>query len=303
MDRFDSQSVPLPGDSSASASTVDFGMDSVRVTITAGGDARSYAMNPAPEASIFLPFSFALYEQLVRRTLGRGVDSAAAELVFPGVFNPLPTSVRRLSADSASLDYFGAPLLLRIDRAGRILGADASATTQKVTVTRERRADIAGLARTFAARDSAEGPPGQLSPRDTVRATVGNAEIRIDYGRPRMRGRQIMGHLVPWNQVWRTGANAATGLTTDRDITIGGAVVPAGSYTLWTLPTRDGATLIVNRQTGQWGTDYQASEDLVRIPLVQRRLAEPVDTFTIALDSAGALRISWDRTEWETEVR
>jgi hypothetical protein len=305
MDRFDSESVPLPGDSSTAASTVVFGMDSVRVTISADGDARSYAMNPAGEASIFLPFSFALYEQLVRRTLGRGLDSAAAELVFPGVFNPLPTSVRRLSADSASIDYFGAPLFLRIDRAGRILGADASATTQKVTVTRERRADIAALARSFAARDSAEGAPGQLSPRDTLRATVGNAEIHIDYGRPRMRGRPIMGHLVPWNEVWRTGANAATGLTSSIDLMIGGVEVPAGSYTLYSLPRPDGADLIVSRQTGQWGTEYDPALDLARIPLTQRALASPVEEFTIALESTAAgpvLRLAWERTEWTVAV-
>lgn len=305
IDRFESQSVPLPGDSSSTASTVVFGMDSVRVTISAGDDARAYAMNPASEASIFLPFSFALYEQLVRRTLGRGQDSAAAELVFPGVFNPLPTSVRRLSADSAAIDYFGAPLVVRVDRAGRILGADASATTQKVTVTRERRADVAALARTFAARDAAEGAPGQLSGRDTLRTTVGDAEIQIEYGRPRMRGRPVMGRLVPWNAVWRTGANAATGLTSSRDLLIGGVLVPAGSYTLFSLPRPDGADLIVSRQTGQWGTEYDVALDLARIPLTQRPLASPVEEFTISIEPAAAdavLRLAWERTEWTVTV-
>ena len=277
-------------------------MDSVRVTLTSGESTRSYAMNPGTvEASIYLPFSFALYEQLVRRVIGRGSDSAAAELIFPGVLNPLPTSVRRIASDSVAIDFFGAPLLVRTDRVGRILGLDAAATTQKVTVTRERRADVMALARAFASREAAQGAAGQLSPRDTVRATLGQADIVIDYGRPRMRGRVILGGIVPWSAVWRTGANAATGFSTSADLLIGGAEVPAGSYTLYSLPRPDDAELIVNRQTGQWGTEYDPSLDLVRIPLTRRALAEPVEEFTIAIDPAdggAVLRLAWERTEW-----
>jgi hypothetical protein len=272
------------------------------VTLVSGDSTRAYALNPGTaEASIFLPFSFALYEQLVRRVIGRGSDSAAAELIFPGVFNPLPTSVRRIAADSAAIDFFGAPLLIRTDRAGRILGVDGSATTQKVTVTRERHVDVMALARAFVAREAAQGTPGQLSPRDTVRAVIGAAEIQIDYGRPRARGRAIMGGIVPWGEVWRTGANAATGFSTSADLLLGGVEIPAGDYTLYSIPRPDGAELIVNRQTGQWGTEYDPTLDLVRIPLDRRELAAPVEAFTIAVDPAdgGArLRFAWERTEW-----
>jgi hypothetical protein len=304
--RFESASVPLPNDSSRGSSTVIFGMDSVRVTLSSGDSTRAYAMNPAvTEASVYLPFSFALYEQLVRRTIGRGADSALAELVFPGVFNPLPTSVRRIAPDSIAIDFFGAPMLARIDRTGRILGLDASSTTQKVTVKRERGADVPALARAFADRERTEGAPGQLSRRDTVRATVLGAEIQIDYGRPQLRGRTALGALVPWNAVWRTGANAATGFTTTGDLVVGGVDVPAGSYTLYTLPAPAGAELIVNRQTGQWGTEYDPGLDLARIPLAQRSLREPVEAFTIAIDSANGsavLRLAWERTEWTVTV-
>jgi hypothetical protein len=300
--RFESSSVPLENDSTRASTTVVFGMDSVRVTLVDGDGTRAYAQNPGTaEVSIFLPLSFALYEQLVRRTVGRGSDSADAELIFPGVFNPLPAGVRRTASDSAVIDFFGAPLLVRIDRTGRILGADGSRTTQKVTVTRERRVDVAALARAFAARERAEGAIGQLSRRDTVRAAVGGAEIQIDYGRPRVRGRTIMGGVVPWGEVWRTGANAATGFTTSADLLLGGARIPAGSYTLYSLPRPDGAELILNRQTGQWGTEYDASLDLVRVPLTRRSLPAPVEEFTIAIDqvAGGAeLRFAWERTEW-----
>jgi hypothetical protein len=157
------------------------------------------------------------------------------------------------------------------------------------------------LARAFVAREAAQGTPGQLSPRDTVRAVIGAAEIQIDYGRPRARGRAIMGGIVPWGEVWRTGANAATGFSTSADLLLGGVEIPAGDYTLYSIPRPDGAELIVNRQTGQWGTEYHPALDLARIPLDRRELAAPVEAFTIAVDPAdgGArLRFAWEQTEW-----
>ena len=82
-----------------------------------------------------------------------------------------------------------------------------------------------------------------------------------------MRDRKIFGGLVPYGQVWRTGANSATSLKTDVDLTIGGAPVPAGSYTLYTIPTETGWKLIINKQTGQWGTDYDEKQDLARVDM------------------------------------
>jgi hypothetical protein len=121
----------------------------------------------------------------------------------------------------------------------------------------------------------------------------------VDYGRPRKRGREIFGNVVPWGQVWRTGANAATQLVVSRDIVIGSLVVPAGTYTLWTLPTASGWQLIVNRQFGQWGTEYDAARDLGRVPMTVVSLAEPVENCTIAIEAQGAgglLSVLWDRT-------
>jgi hypothetical protein len=103
---------------------------------------------------------------------------------------------------------------------------------------------------------------------------VGAAQVLVDYSRPSARGRTVWGGaLVPYGQVWRTGANAATQLVTSADLTIGGAAVPAGTYTLFTLPTADGGQLIVNKKTGEWGTEYDAAQDLVRIPLRASALA------------------------------
>lgn len=126
-----------------------------------------------------------------------------------------------------------------------------------------------------------------LSPRDTARFELGNnRRVWIDYGRPSMRGRRIMGDLVPFGRVWRTGANAATTLVTDVDLQVGNARVPRGTYTLYTLPTAQGWTLIVNKQTGQWGTQYEQSRDLVRIPMQVARTPRPVEQFTISMARA-----------------
>jgi hypothetical protein len=139
-----------------------------------------------------------------------------------------------------------------------------------------------------------------LSPRDSVFLTLDTNTISVNYGRPSMRGRKIMGALVPWDQVWRTGANEATHLRTNFDATIGGVPLPRGSYTLWTIPSQSGWKLIINRQTGQWGTRYDESQDLARFNAKVEQLTSPVDTFTIALEAkgptSGVLKLMWENT-------
>lgn len=121
-------------------------------------------------------------------------------------------------------------------------------------------------------------PPGEAS----VKFDDGKA-VTIKYSRPSMRGRKIYGELVPYGKVWRTGANAATSLTTDTALDIGGTTVPAGNYTLYTLPGEKSWELIVNKQTGQWGTKYDEAQDLARIPMKVSQLPSGLETFTISL--------------------
>jgi hypothetical protein len=153
-----------------------------------------------------------------------------------------------------------------------------------------------------AAPANAAAPQAQQvpSPRDTTEMRLGNDRIFVDYGRPSMRGRAIMGGLVPYGQVWRTGANAATTLVTPRDLRIGDTRVPAGTYTLYTLPGESGWQLIINRQTGQWGTEYDQAQDLARIPMQVERLPQPVEQFTIDLapgsGNAFDLGLRWENT-------
>jgi hypothetical protein len=149
--------------------------------------------------------------------------------------------------------------------------------------------------------------PRLLSPRDSTRQTIGQANIVVDYGRPSKRRRTIFGALVPYGVVWRTGANEATHLRTDRDLTIGGVRVPRGTYTLWTIPERESWTLIINRVTGQWGTDYDKSQDLARVNMNVTTLDESVEQFTIAVAPNGArsgvLTMTWDMTQASVPIQ
>jgi hypothetical protein len=145
---------------------------------------------------------------------------------------------------------------------------------------------------------------------------AGPAKIAIDYGQPHLRGRNVIGmpEVVPWDSVWRTGANMATQLSTEVDITIGNTFIPRGIYTLFSLPTRTGWKLVVSKDVNQWGTNYDASKDFARIDLRQRTLPEPVESLTFWLVPAlenppsktfphGVLKFAWGTTELSTDWR
>jgi len=157
-------------------------------------------------------------------------------------------------------------------------------------------ATITALA--FAATTHAEDK--RASPHADVTATLAGKKITVSYGRPYMKGRAIFGGLVPWGEVWRTGADEATTFTTEADVVIGGVKVPRGEYALFTLPTEKQWTLVLNKTAKQWGAfKYDAAQDLGRAPMTVASLAKPVEQFTIEMVPAGkqvTLKLSWDRT-------
>ena len=154
----------------------------------------------------------------------------------------------------------------------------------------------------------AEDKKPRVSPHETVNASVGDAKITIVYGRPYTKDpksgekRKIWGGLVPYGKVWRLGADEATILTTDKDISIGGTPIKAGSYSLYLLPSESGAKLIVNKQTGQWGTKYDEKQDLVRIDMKKQAADKPADQFTIAIDN-GVLKLMWEDTQYSAQIK
>lgn len=144
-------------------------------------------------------------------------------------------------------------------------------------------------------------PPGEAS----VKFDDGKS-VTIKYSRPSMRGRKIFGELVPYGKVWRTGANSATSLTTDTALDIGGTNVPAGNYTLYSVPGEKSWQLIVNKETGQWGTKYDEGQDLARIPMKVSQLPSGLEIFTISLDKTGGksatLKVEWELTSASVNI-
>ena len=195
---------------------------------------------------------------------------------------------------------FRGPMSVEADADGRLLTLDAGATTRKLVVRRVADVDVEAAATRYAEQDAAGRSVGDLSGRGETVATIAGATIAVDYGQPQMRGREIWGALVPWGELWRTGANRATHLTTDRALVLdpdGAALaVPAGAYTLYSIPEAEGGLLIVNRQTGQGGTTYEATRDLGRVPLTRSSLTEAVEVFTIGVEAegrGGRLALRW----------
>ena len=193
-----------------------------------------------------------------------------------------------------------------VDSSGRMLTYSGQRSTYKVTVTRTATPpDIDAVGDRLAAAERGTGQQ-QLSVRDTARATIGNARFVVDYSRPLARGRTLLGNVISYDRVWRTGANAATQFTTSAPITLGGLMVPAGTYTLWTVPHRGGVDLVVNRQTRQWGTDYDRAQDLGRAPMKAESVDTPVDKFTISIEPSdtrhGTLVMSWGTFRWTAPV-
>ena len=141
-----------------------------------------------------------------------------------------------------------------------------------------------------------EGKP-VASPPETATVSLNGHTITIKYGAPSLRGRALGAELVPWDKVWRTGANEATTFVTDDKIKIGGTMVPAGSYTLYTLPNPTRWVLIINKQTGQWGTEYHQEQDLARIPMQSKKLDTPQEKMSISFENTQGniteLHIRW----------
>jgi hypothetical protein len=149
----------------------------------------------------------------------------------------------------------------------------------------------------------------RVSPHETVGAVVDGNRVTVVYGRPYTKDpktgapRKIWGGLVPYGKVWRTGADEATLLITQKPIVFGETTVPAGAYTLYTLPQEDGsAKLIVNKQLGQWGTQYDEKQDLARIDLKKDALEKTADQLAISVSKnsggGGVLKIMWEDTQF-----
>lgn len=282
--------------------TIEFGTDSAiaRVQRDTVATARAAAANAFP----YLNYGMAFFQLPLSALRASGADNASYA-IYTGGRTSTPVSVRSTGPNTYGLSIGPYTYAVRTDDAGVVQTVDGTGTTQQFVATLQRDpVNVTTLASTWAAAERNRRPVTSLSPRDTTRATIGSAEILVDYSRPLTRGRQVWrSNGVLNDTLWRTGANAATQFRTNVPLTFGGQQVPPGTYTLWTLAVPGRYQLIINKQTGQWGTMYDAAQDLVRVPAQARTLSSPVEQFTIVVEptgpgaGGGLIRLQWGTQE------
>lgn len=277
--------------------------DSLRIEQVMGSE-RTERMAAAPAE--WLPFIDLVhwpFDVALRRLRASGASSVDAPMLSGSRVSAFPLAF--IGSDSATVTHpTRGTMRLTVLPDGSIRTLDAGATTRALIVTRAGNADVPGLAREYASRDASGRGVGELSGRGGGETVVHGATITLDYGVPLKRGRDIWGALVRYGQLWRTGANRATHFSTDTDLRFGDLLVPAGDYTLFSIPEADGGLLIINRQTGQNGQQYNAERDLGRVQLRARALNREVEPFTISVreeSGRGVLALQWDRTELTAE--
>lgn len=145
-------------------------------------------------------------------------------------------------------------------------------------------------------RDNSET---RSSPNASVSQTIGTTQVTITYGRPGIKGRNIFGDLVPFDEVWRTGANESTAITFSENVVIEGQEVEAGTYSLYTIPSENEWTIILNSKLS-WGTQYDENQDVVRVKTKQEK-GEKVEQFMIyfedVTDTSAKAVLHWDTTK------
>ena len=286
-----------------------FASDSVTRSWTANGQpvSRHHAVPKGTLPSI--GGSYLMVEMGIAAARAAGATSYKLISATSAQDNPSTVDLVLVSADSVEVVQQGFRTGYKLDKNGRIVRGDGSLTTQKLIGVAAGDIDADALAKGWAARDAAGQGVGVASTRDTARATLGGATVTLDYGRPAKRGREIWGALVPFDTVWRFGANAAAQLKTDKDIDIGGTTVPAGAYTVWLLPTKGTSLLVISKKTVDergtplWGTGYDPSQDLARIPLAHHSgLAELEERFHVFFQG-DLLMLHWDKAGYGVKVK
>jgi hypothetical protein len=258
-------------------------------------------------------FVYGTWELLIHAARGRA-DSTQVGIYFfegwaEGGFGF--GRVRPLGGDSLSVSSSGlsGAGVAHVDAAGRLVSYSGAGTTYKQQV--RRVADVPDLDAVFerlAANESGRAPATAFSVRDTARASIDGLDATIEHSRPLARGRVLVGGLIPYGRVWRIGANAATHITFTAPVELAGVPLDSGTYTLWTLPTERDVQLIINRQTGQWGTGYNARQDIARVPMRVDTTHASVEAFTIRVEPtptegpAGALVIQWGTFRWSVPL-
>ena len=286
--------------------SVEFGPDSIHVT-RLGPDGPQTTAVPAVEGAvpIFDPFfnnPMSLMELALRSAKSRGdgmvrlyyLGSAGVQELPLGETDPGEVSYPYVLARQYPM-MAGTRLYASMDGM-RLVRFDARETTFKIVTDRNIWADPLVLGRQFEERGLGAGGMSGMSPPTRAAGRVGTVDVAITYGQPRRRGRNIFPDVVPFDQIWRAGANAATEISFSGSVVLGGRPVPAGSYSVWVIPGERADTLILNEATRIWGTMYDSEQDFLRVPMRRQLVEEPIEDLTYAIKSgsdAGRLELAW----------
>ena len=279
--------VHTTGDSITERVLITLASDSATIQRQVGDSTTTRRFAAAPVALPRHPSTDAgLLELRTRQLVASGMNEIVEESFSTGDTLSAADTLRRVAPDTVVVP---GPRLV-IDSAGRILklGDNAERTT----------VDIEALATAFRGR-----PLGELSPRDSVAASIGGANVSVAYGSPRKRGREVFGALVPWDRPWRTGANNATLFTTDQPIRAGSVRLPAGKYSVFTIPGQSGWTLLLSSNLGDNAAVYDSTTIVARIPMQSSAASTPAERLTFEITPDGTLRVTWDTVSASVQLR
>ena len=214
--------------------------------------------------------------------------------------------IHKVKADSMTLRHPSRGVMgVTVDKDGNLVKLDAALTTRKLIVNRAGTLDFENIVKGFAEKDKNGSPlSGELSGGVEDSFSFKGADFNVTYGSPKKRGRAIFGGIVSYGTRWRTGANRATHFSTSKNLQMGSLEIPAGEYTLFTIPEKEGGVLIINKQTGQNGQSYDESLDLGRVPMKVSKQAEVTEDFTIKVvenSAGGSLQLIWDQTIYSVD--
>lgn len=302
-DRIEATSVSRSPRTTVTRLTIWLGPDGRVARYAVGGDSGAMTERTPQDGAIPIVGGFYVpWELALRQAAASGAAESVVQITTGS--GTMPIEMRRTASGSWVFgDQFDQASEAVLDARGRM--QSYAIDDGRISVERVAWVDLDALATAFAARDQAGAAMGSLSPLDNVRLDAGGTVIAVEYSRPSLRGRSL-DMLVPPGEVWRTGANNATTFTIDRPVSFGDLRLAPGSYSIFTLREDSGWTLIFNSQTGMSGLARDPARDIGRVPMQVRRLDQPVETFTIALEAAdggGVIRLRWGGVEASAAFR
>jgi Protein of unknown function (DUF2911) len=237
----------------------------------------------------------AMFEQMLIYATLTGKDSIPLNRFTNG---PGKSYIKKINKELYESKVFFFPVYIKL-KDGQISSVDATSSTIKTIAKRTSAIDFEKLKNTFAEKEKLNGFAGLVSPVDTFRTTFSNTDFQITYNRPYKRGRVIFGNIVPWNMVWRLGANFATHFATSKELRFGDFILPAGRYTIWMIPKqgKDISELVINKGVNIFGTQYDKAKDVIRLPMQttwQTNLIEQLSIEVKETNEGGEIIIQWD---------